>query len=98
MRLLSGAWKILVGIKDGLVLLLLLLFFGLLYAALTSSPNPVVPWDGRAPSQSRMGDLSNSPEQINPLRRTHGLCETNPPRTGSREYRCHALGKRRAPD
>ena len=46
MRLLSGAWKILVGIKDGLVLLLLLLFFGLLYAVLTSSPNPVVPGTG----------------------------------------------------
>ncbi|MFM9937696.1 MAG: signal peptide peptidase SppA [Novosphingobium sp.] len=33
-------WKILVAIKDGLVLLLLLLFFGGLYAALTLRPAP----------------------------------------------------------
>ena len=31
-------WKILVGIKDGLVLLLMLIFFGVLYAALSASP------------------------------------------------------------
>lgn len=33
-------WKILVGIKDGLVLVFLLLFFGALYAALTFRPAP----------------------------------------------------------
>ncbi|MBV1688630.1 signal peptide peptidase SppA [Novosphingobium sp. G106] len=32
-------WKLLVAIKDGLALLLLLMFFGLLYAALTVRPN-----------------------------------------------------------
>ena len=32
-------WKILVGIKDGLVLLFMLLFFGLLYAVLSASPH-----------------------------------------------------------
>ena len=31
-------WKVLVGIKDGLVLLFMLLFFGMLYAALSASP------------------------------------------------------------
>jgi protease-4 len=36
----KGAWRILVAIKDGLVLLFLLLFFGLLYAALSFSPTP----------------------------------------------------------
>lgn len=39
MKLVRGAWKILVGIKDALVLLLLLLFFGALFAALSASPN-----------------------------------------------------------
>ncbi len=39
MRLVRGAWKILVGVKDALVLALLLLFFGLLFAALNSMPN-----------------------------------------------------------
>lgn len=38
MRLLRGAWKLLVGIKDGLVLLAMLLFFGLIFAALTARP------------------------------------------------------------
>lgn len=33
-------WKVLVAIKDGLVLLFLLLFFGVLYAALTARPGP----------------------------------------------------------
>lgn len=39
MQFARKVWKLLVAIKDGLVLLLLLLFFGLLYAALTSRPN-----------------------------------------------------------
>ena len=38
MNLVRGAWKLLVGIKDGLVLLFMLLFFGLLAAALSSRP------------------------------------------------------------
>lgn len=33
-------WKILVGVKDGLVLLLMLLFFGLLFASLSLRPTP----------------------------------------------------------
>ncbi|MEC3950054.1 signal peptide peptidase SppA [Sphingobium sp. HWE2-09] len=40
MAFLKGAWRILVAIKDGLVLLFLLLFFGALYAALSYSPKP----------------------------------------------------------
>lgn len=39
MSLVRGAWKLLVGVKDALVLVLLLIFFGLLYAALTARPN-----------------------------------------------------------
>jgi len=37
--LVRGAWKLLVGVKDALVLLFMLIFFGLLYAALTARPN-----------------------------------------------------------
>ncbi len=40
MRLVRGAWAILVGVKDALVLLLMLLFFGALYVGLTSRPYP----------------------------------------------------------
>lgn len=39
MRFLGGFWRLLVGIKDALVLVLLLLFFGALHAALTYSPS-----------------------------------------------------------
>ena len=39
-------WRLLVGIKDGLALLFLLLFFGLLFAALSARPNPGVVRDG----------------------------------------------------
>ncbi len=39
MQFARAAWKILVAIKDGLALILLLLFFGALYALLSSRPN-----------------------------------------------------------
>lgn len=39
-------WKILVGIKDGLTLLFLLLFFSLLFAALTTRPSPAMVHEG----------------------------------------------------
>ena len=38
MKLVRGAWKLLVAIKDGLVLIAMLLFFGLLFAALSARP------------------------------------------------------------
>ena len=46
MKMVRGAWKILVGIKDALVLVAMLLFFGLLFAALASRPNPASIRDG----------------------------------------------------
>jgi protease-4 len=42
MKFARMVWKILVAIKDGLVLLLLLLFFGALYTVLTLRPSPGV--------------------------------------------------------
>ena len=36
MRLLRGAWRLMVGIKDGLALLVLLLFFGMLFTILSA--------------------------------------------------------------
>jgi protease-4 len=41
MKFVSAIWKLLVGIKDALVLLLMLLFFGILYVTLTARPDPV---------------------------------------------------------
>jgi protease-4 len=41
MQFVGAVWKLLVGIKDALVLLLLILFFGFLYAALSARPAAV---------------------------------------------------------
>ena len=42
MRFVKAIWKLLVGVKDGLVLLFMLLFFGGIYAALSARPSPAV--------------------------------------------------------
>jgi protease-4 len=41
MRFARAIWKLLVGVKDALVLLFMLLFFGLIYTALSVRPEPV---------------------------------------------------------
>ena len=41
MKFVRAIWKLLVGIKDALVLIFMLLFFGMLYAALSARPAPV---------------------------------------------------------
>ncbi|MEO7634090.1 MAG: signal peptide peptidase SppA [Sphingomicrobium sp.] len=41
MKFVRAVWKLLVGIKDALVLLFMLLFFGAIYAALSARPEPV---------------------------------------------------------
>ena len=41
MKFVRAIWKLLVGIKDALVLIFMLLFFGLLYAGLSARPAPV---------------------------------------------------------
>ena len=41
MRFAKAIWKLLVGVKDALVLLFMLLFFGLLYVGLSVRPEPV---------------------------------------------------------
>jgi protease-4 len=66
MRLLRGFWKLLVGIKDGLVLLLMLMFFGALFAALSINPSPSVPSSG-ALLVDLDGSLVEQPADIDPL-------------------------------
>jgi protease-4 len=41
MKFVRAIWKLLVGIKDALVLIAMLLFFGLIYSALSAKPAPV---------------------------------------------------------
>src|SRR6476620_11530803 len=43
MKFVRAVWKLLVGVKDALVLLFMLLFFGFLYAGLSARPVPVKP-------------------------------------------------------
>jgi protease-4 len=43
MKFVRAIWKLLVGIKDALVLIFMLLFFGMIYAALSARPAPVEP-------------------------------------------------------
>ena len=66
MRFVRAVWKLLVGIKDALVLILLLLFFGGLYAILSSRPAPIkdgvlaLSLDGtlvEQPSQAAISDV-----------------------------------------
>lgn len=66
MTFLRVSWKIIVGLKDLLVLLLLLLFFGLLFAVLNASPNPGLVRDG-ALLLKLDGVVSEQPAEIDPL-------------------------------
>ncbi|MBC2670391.1 signal peptide peptidase SppA [Novosphingobium piscinae] len=59
-------WKLLVAIKDGLVLLLLLLFFGALYAGLSSRPSPAQVREGALLLRLK-GVVVEEPQQVDPL-------------------------------
>jgi protease IV len=66
MEFARGAWRILVAIKDGLALLLLLFFFGLLFAALSSGPNPAKIRDGALVIELA-GTVSEQPAEVDPI-------------------------------
>lgn len=67
MRVVRGLWKLLVGIKDMLVLIFMLLFFGVLYAALSMAPNPAVTTGSGALLIDLNGTLVEQPENVDPL-------------------------------
>jgi protease-4 len=64
MRFARAIWRLLVGIKDALVLILMLLFFGALYAALSVKPTPIgegvlaLDLDGAVVEQPSRADVS----------------------------------------
>lgn len=66
MGFVKGAWKVLVAIKDGLVLLAMLLFFGLILAALSWRPNPAAVTDG-ALLVKLDGVIVEEPETTDPI-------------------------------
>jgi protease-4 len=70
-KLVRGAWKILVGIKDFLVLVLLLLFFTGLFAVLSHKPNVAAIHDG-ALVVALDGTLTEQPEQPDPWQNVGG--------------------------
>jgi protease-4 len=65
-NLVKGTWKILVGIKDGLVLIFMLLFFSLLFFALSGRPNQAAIRDG-ALVVSLDGTVVEQPEEADPF-------------------------------
>lgn len=89
MRFLRGLWRVLVGVKDVLVLLLLLLFFGGLYAALSATPHAGGP-SGGALALTLDGPVVEQPAEASPFALASG---TGMPR----EYRLaelvHALNQ-----
>jgi protease-4 len=65
-KLVRGAWKLLVGIKDALVLVFMLLFFGVLFAALSARPNKAAIKDG-ALVLALDGTVVEQPEEVDPF-------------------------------
>ena len=66
MQFMRISWKIIVALKDLLVLLLLLLFFALLFAVLNAGPNPGIVRDG-ALMLKLDGVISEQPAEIDTL-------------------------------
>jgi protease IV len=73
--LLRGAWRLLVGVKDALVLIFLLIFFGLLYAALTARPNAGAVGSG-ALLLDLKGSIVEQPEVASPTELLSGSAPT----------------------
>lgn len=71
MKLVRGAWRLLVGIKDGLVLLFMLLFFGLLAAALTARPGSKPVGTGALVMELK-GSIVEQPASISPTQALTG--------------------------
>lgn len=83
MKLVRGAWKLLVGIKDALVLLFMLLFFIGLFAILSARPNPGAVKDG-ALVLNLDGMIVEQPSETDPFAALGG-------NEGPREYRMRDL-------
>jgi protease-4 len=66
MAFMKGVWRFLVALKDGLALLFLILFFGLLYAFLSAGPNPGSVRDGALLIELD-GFVSEQPASVDPV-------------------------------
>lgn len=66
MKLVRGAWKLLVGVKDAMVLVAMLLFFGLLFAALSARPGQRTIGEGALVLDLR-GSIVEQPQRQDPV-------------------------------
>lgn len=66
MKLLRGLWALLVGIKDALVLIFMLIFFAILFLALSAKPNNATPGSG-ALVVDLSGTLVEQPAETDPI-------------------------------
>ena len=64
---LSGIWRVLVAIKDGLALLFLLIFFMALFALLSGRPNPAAAFESGALLLRLDGTISEQPAPQDPF-------------------------------
>jgi protease IV len=69
-NLVKGAWKILVGIKDALVLVFMLLFFSFLFMALSGRPNTVIREGALVVALD--GQVVEQPEEADPFQSLNG--------------------------
>ena len=67
MRFLRALWRFLKAVKDVLALIALLLFFGLIFAALSSGGKTSIPSGGGALVLQLKGSLSEQPSDARPL-------------------------------
>lgn len=68
MRVLKGIWGFLVGVKDALVLIFMLMFFGVLYAALSMAPNAQKATTGTGALVIDLdGSLVEQPANVDPI-------------------------------
>lgn len=67
MAFVKGAWRIIMAVKDVLVLLFLMLFFGLLYAALSFTPSPVRAISSGALLLDLDGVIVEQPSEVDPF-------------------------------
>ncbi len=67
MRFLRALWRFLKAVKDVLALIALLLFFGLIFAALSSGTRSTIPAGGGALVLQLKGSLSEQPADARPL-------------------------------
>ena len=99
MRFVKAVWKLLVGIKDVLVLLFMLMFFGLLYAGLSARPagdRRRRAGDGPRRRAGRAGGAPRPVRRVGRRRQRHPRIRAQGPRRRARHSQGRRAGSRRS--